>query len=131
MKSKTIDFKKLASDLEDLCPFIYFAVLTGMEPEDQIGGMIFPELMVFVEPEMGSCDALEHIFPVLVEIVSDVFCDVTLLNRVDPVSRFKATNGNLLFIREGREATYRRFVERAKLDYKIYRALLRKQGLIM
>jgi hypothetical protein len=130
MHSKKVDVQKIADSLRERCPFIMFAMLTGLDDEGQVKWLENIELSVFIGYETGSWYALEQILPIMESSVPEAFCDVTLLNRVDAVTRFRATKGCCLFIQEGKEQQYEKFVRHASLDYKILRAHQRRKGII-
>lgn len=130
MTSKKVDLKKIADTLQERCPFIIFAMLTGLDEEGRLKWLENPELSVFIGSDTGNWYALEQILPVVSETVPEAFCDVTLLNRVDAVTRFRATNGLCLFVQKGKEQQYYQFVQHASLDYRIMRAQQRRSGII-
>ena len=130
MQSKKVDLKKIADTLREQCPFIMFAMLTGLDEDGRLKWMQNPELSVFIGSDTGTWYALEQILPVVSATVPEAFCDVTLLNRVDATTRFRAIQGLCLFVQNGKEQNYRRFVEHASLDYRIMRAQQRRRGII-
>jgi hypothetical protein len=74
--------------------------------------------------------ALKQILTAISKVNPALLYDVTLLNRVDNETRIRAVNGRCLFIREGHENHFHQFVRYARLDYRIMKALQRKEGLI-
>ena len=130
MKSQKIDLRKIAETLREQCPFILFAMLNGLDEEGRLKWLGNLELSVLVGSDTGTWSALEQIIPAISAAVPDVFCDVTLLNRVDAITRFRAVHGLCLFIREGGEQHYHKFVLHANLDYRIMRAHQRRNGII-
>ncbi|MEI7898180.1 MAG: hypothetical protein WCJ26_14160 [bacterium] len=130
MKSKNVDLKKIADSLRERCPFILFAMFTGLDENGELNRKENPELSVFIGPDTGNWHALEQILPVMSKMIPGEMCDVTLLNRVDAVTRFRAANGQCLFVQEGKEQQYTKFVKHASLDYRIMRAQYRRRGII-
>ncbi|MDP1623908.1 MAG: hypothetical protein Q8M08_16410 [Bacteroidales bacterium] len=130
MKSKKVDVKLISDNLRERCPFILFALLTGLGDDGQAKLNEHLELSVFIGSGTATWHALEQILPVISTVVPEPCCDVTMLNRVDVLTRFRAVNGVCLFIREGREQYYRRFVQHVTLDYRVIRAQNRKLGII-
>jgi len=130
MKSKKVDLKRISDALTERCPFIMFAMLTGIDQEGRQKWFGNLELSVFVGSDIGTWYALEKILPVITSTVPEFFWNVTLLNRADAFTRYRAVQGLCLFIREGREQQFQQFTKHAHLDYRILRAHLRKRGFI-
>jgi hypothetical protein len=128
MKTKRVDLKKIADTLQERCPFIVFAMLTGLDDEGRLKWLEHPELSVYIGSDTGNWYALEQILPVITETVPQAFCDVTLLNRVDVATRYRAAHGLCLFIRKGQEQKFYQFKHHASLDYRILRAQQRRSG---
>ena len=128
MKSKRIDLKIMSDILQEKCPFISFALLGG---PDKNGCLCAGEklgLSVFVEPGTGTWTAIERILPVMTLAAPGVFCEVTLLNNVDPLTRYRAMQDICLFVQEGQEQAFGEFGQRSSLDYRIMRAQQRRNG---
>ena len=102
----------------------------GLDDEGRLKWLENLELSVFIDADAGTWHSLEKILPVMAITAPGTFCDVTLLNRVDAVTRFRAAHGLCLFIRQGQEQQYRLFVQHASLDYRIMRAQQRRRGII-
>ena len=130
MKSKKVDVRKIAETLQERCPFIVFAMFTGLDDEGRLKWLENLELSVFLDSGIGNWCSLEKILPVMAAVTPGTFCDVTLLNRVDAVTRFRAAHGLCLFIRHGYEQQYRQFVQHASLDFRVMRAQQRRRGII-
>ncbi len=131
MKRKKVDIQKIQSALLTSCPFISFAFISG--PDES--GFIMPpgnlDLAVYLDGSIGMCLALENILPVMNRIVPQVFCELTILNRVDPITRHEVLQKSPLFVRETGEHQYSQFVKNAELDYRILRAQYRRRGVLM
>ncbi|MCX6306272.1 MAG: hypothetical protein NT040_15010 [Bacteroidetes bacterium] len=130
MKSKKIDLRKVADALTEQCPFIMFAMISGLEKEGRVKWLGNLELSVFICSDTGTWHALEQVLPVITAVAPEAFWQVILLNRVDPLTRLRALQGLPLFIREGNEQHYQQFVHHTHLDYRILRAHQRKTGII-
>jgi hypothetical protein len=130
MKSKKVDLKKIADALRAQCPFIMFAMLTGLDDKGRLKWLENLELSVFIGTDTGTWYALERILPVITAAVPEAFCEVTLLNRVDAATRFRVIHSVCLYIQEGKEQQYNQFVRHATLDYRILRAQQRRRGII-
>lgn len=128
MDIKKVDFNNLALSLQDHCPFILFAMLTGFDAEKEAPVEKNLELSVFLEPGTGFVMALEKILLVAARAAPDFFCEITILNRIDADSRFRAAGGTRLFIRAGKEDLFKMFVTNASFDYRLKRAHMRLQG---
>jgi len=130
MKPDLVELKMVTSSLCDQCPFILFAIVSGIDAEGRVNLPVRVELSVMLERNTSFCYALETILPLLSELITGVECEVVFLNRVDAVTRFNASNSRCLFIRSGQEQIYRRFIQQARLDYNILRARFRLNGMI-
>jgi hypothetical protein len=129
MKPKLVDVKKVAQLLQAQCPFIAFAVINGIDAEGHVSLLENVELSVLLEKNTGFFYALEKILPAMTVFIPEAFCEVTLLNRVDVITRYKASNSQCLFIRNGNEQTYRKFIQQSRLDYRILKAQCRRKGI--
>jgi hypothetical protein len=131
MKERRMDPDKLRGVLMAGCPNIAFAMFNGINRNGVPGtGMSF-ELAVYLSPDPGMFAALELILPLVEEnSPSGVFCELTLLNRVNALSTMEiAETGNCLFIRPGYETVYNDFLVQSKLNSRIIRAHLRRRGM--
>ena len=129
MKPKKVDLQRIAESLQMHCPFITFAMISGLDDEGWLKPLENVELSVLIDTDTGFFYALEKILPVMTCLVPDAFCEVTLLNRVDVKTRFMASNSRCLFIRTGQEISYENFVQKACLDYRIMSAQCRIKGI--
>ncbi len=122
MKVRLVDLKRVADSLQVQCPFITFAMIEGI---DEKGQHISPgnlELFVMLENNTGFFLALEKILQAMAIMVPGELCEVTILNRVDVTTCFKASNARCLFVRCEKEQIFRQFLQRACLDYRILKA---------
>jgi hypothetical protein len=130
MNSKLVDLKRVADSLREECPFIQFAIVSGIDEEGRPDLLNNVELSVLLDNNTGFCYALEKILPVITDVVPTNLCEVVLLNKVDLKTRFKASNARCLFIQKGMEQTYRAFVQQARLDFRIMKAKCLLNGAI-
>jgi hypothetical protein len=132
MKERRIELDKLRDALIAECPFIGFAMTNGVSQKGVMEPGMNLEVAVYLSPYPGMMAALEKILPVVdYHSPSSVFYELTLLNRVDtPSSQEMAENGSCLFIRSGFEQTYHEFLVQSRLHYRIYRAHLRRRGML-
>jgi hypothetical protein len=127
---KLVDLKRVADALREECPFIQFAIVSGIDEEGRPDLLNNVELSVLLDQNTGFCYALEKILPVITDLIPTNLCEVVLLNRVDLKTRFKASNSRCLFIQQGMEQTYRAFIQQARLDFRIMKAKGRLNGVI-
>jgi hypothetical protein len=105
-------------------------MVNGLDGKGRPGWLQNPELSVYITPCTGTWNALEKILPVIAVAAPGVFFDVILLNHVDAATRFRATQGICLFIKEEMQESYRDFARQANLDLRIMRARGRRTGVI-
>jgi hypothetical protein len=129
MKSTRIDLDAVSVLLQERCPFITFALLGGPDKDGCMAAGEKLELSVFLDGGIGTWTAIEKILPVMTVIVPGVFCEVTLLNNVDPATRYRAMQEICLFIQKGQEPVFNEFGKRSSLDYRIMRAHQRRTGM--
>ena len=130
MKSIWIDLKNVAKILQEKCPFIKFALISGPDENGCLNVSAKLDLSVFVGSGIGTWVAIEKILPVITVAVPEVCCEVTLLNLADPATRYRAMQDICLFIQTGQEHVFHEFDLRSKLDYRIMRAQKRRRGLV-
>ena len=93
------DVDRLADLLKKQCPQICFALLHGSARDGQVkrGGDI--DLALFIEGK-PVLDLYERVCMLVEAIAPGARCDVGILNRAEPVYRFEALKGRLLFYRD-------------------------------
>jgi len=92
------DIHKLAHLLKERCPQIYFALLHGSAKDGQVkyGSDIDLALLIDGKATLGLYETVSQ----CVEAVAPgVQCDIGILNKAEPVYRFEALRGTLLFFR--------------------------------
>jgi predicted nucleotidyltransferase len=93
------DVDRLADLLKKQCPQICFALLHGSARDGQVkrGGDI--DLALFIEGK-PVLDLYERVCMLVEAIAAGARCDVGILNNAEPVYRFEALKGRLLFYRD-------------------------------
>ena len=91
--------ERLAVELRARVPGIIFAYVMG----SSAGCVVRPhgdlDLAVYIEGE-PSLELYETVQEVVDEVVGPVRCDLGILNRAEPIFRFEALKGRLLFSRD-------------------------------
>jgi predicted nucleotidyltransferase len=96
------DIHKLAYLLEERCPQICFALLHGSAKDGQVkdGSDMDVALLIDGKPTLQLYETVSQ----CVEAVAPgVQCDIGILNKAEPVYRFEALRGRLLFFRSGEQ----------------------------
>jgi predicted nucleotidyltransferase len=93
------DCDQLAEALESTCPEVIFALLHGSAKDGYIkpGSDLDIALWVNGEP---SLDIYQRAYDAIGSVAADAEPDVGILNRAEPVYRFEALKGKLLFCRD-------------------------------
>lgn len=92
------DVNKLAALLKDKCPQICFALLHGSAKDGQVkcGSDIDLALLIDGKPTL---QLYETVLQCVEAVAPGVQCDIGILNKAEPVYRFEALRGRLLFFR--------------------------------
>ena len=109
------DVNKLATLLKDKCPQICLALLHGSAKDGQVkeGSDIDLALLIDGKPTLQLyADVSEWVEAV----APGVQCDIGILNNAEPVYRFEALKGRLLFFRD--EEQYLRFFSLTCREYE-------------
>lgn len=95
----TFSVDKLAGLLKEKCAGVCFALLHGSAAEGVVrqGGDI--DIALFIEGE-ASLEVYGEVAEIVESLVPGVRCDVGILNNAEPVYRFEALKGKLLFTRD-------------------------------
>jgi predicted nucleotidyltransferase len=114
---KRIDLQRLAAVLENIAP-IEYAVVFGSARDGLVrAGSDLDIAVSLAHGEAGSIDRLGEIVA-RVEEISDVPCDLTVLNAAGVVLRHEALLGRVLFIRPGCDDDFSRFYTRTCAEYE-------------
>ena len=90
------DREKLSKALQAACPKIVFALLHGSAQEGDIKQGSDLDIALFIDGKLGielyqqACDAIGSVIP-------QAEPDIGILNNAEPVYRFEALKGKLLF----------------------------------
>ena len=118
----------LADLLGRRCPFILFATLDqgygGLSSARDHG----PRLAVFLSPGTARWKALREVLNV-VEEASWPDLEVVILNDSDPETKFRASQGICVMTAQGMNELLSSFRRQAWLDYRLFRAHLRRKGI--
>ena len=96
------DAKELGNALRDGCPQLLFVLLMGSAKDGrvEVGSDIDLALYTEGKPDLALLTTVQD---TVARFAPGVHCDMGLLNRSEPVFRFEALKGRLLFTRD-REA---------------------------
>lgn len=115
--SKPLEFDPdvLGGALRERCPEVIFAVLMGSARDGvvEVGSDI--DLALYVG-EPPTLDLYSRALAIPAELAAGVHCDVGILNNSEPVYRFEALKGRLLFTRD--QETYLRFFSITCREYE-------------
>ena len=96
------DIEKLAKLLRQKCPQIRLAFLHGSAKEGIIKETGDIDIAVLIDGK-PSLEFYENIYDIVESVAGKVDCDIGILNNAEPVFRFEALKGKLLFFREQEE----------------------------
>ena len=109
------DPEHLASVLEEQLPHVVFCFLMGSAVSGIVKARSDLDLAFYLD-EKPSYGFYGKAMDVVRSVVSDVRCDVGILNAAEPVYRFEALKGKLLFTRD--EERYITFFSRTCREYE-------------
>ncbi|MFQ6036453.1 MAG: nucleotidyltransferase domain-containing protein [Sedimentisphaerales bacterium] len=92
------DVHKLADLLKQQCPEICFALLHGSAKDGQVKQAGDIDLALFIEGK-PTLELYEKVSRCAEAVAPGVKCDTGILNNAEPVYRFEALKGRLLFFR--------------------------------
>jgi len=92
------DVEKLAKSLKEQCPQICFAFLHGSARNGRVKEDSDIDIALFIDgkPTLGL---YEKVSALVATAASGARCDIGILNNAEPVYRFEALKGKLLFFR--------------------------------
>ncbi len=93
------DCNKLARALESACPEVVFALLHGSAKDGCVKPGSDLDIALLVNGQ-STLDIYQSAFDAIRSVVADVEPDVGILNNAEPVYRFEALKGNLLYCRD-------------------------------
>ena len=94
----TFDINKLATLLREKCHQICFALLHGSSKDSQIKQGSDIDIALFIEGR-PTLELYEKVSQCAETVAPGVSCDIGILNNAEPVYRFEALKGKLLFFR--------------------------------
>lgn len=97
-KAIPFDVEALGRALESECPYVVFVLLMGSSREGtvRVGGDL--DLALYVQSQL-DLKQYSRIADIADWSAPEAFCDIGILNWADPVFRFEALKGRLLFTR--------------------------------
>lgn len=95
----TFDVRQLGDALRERCPDVAFALLHGSARSGVVSPGSDIDVAVYC-PRRVSAHVLLDVMEAVGQVVPGVECDVGVLNGADPVFRFEALRGQLLFARD-------------------------------
>jgi predicted nucleotidyltransferase len=93
------DPNRLAEAIKARYPDVVFCLLLGSAVDGTVRKGSDVDLAFYLK-EPASLDFYSTLAETVDEIIPDVRCDIGLLNRAEPVFRFEALKGKLLFSRD-------------------------------
>jgi predicted nucleotidyltransferase len=95
----TFDAKRLGETLRERCPTVAFALLHGSASSGVVRAGSDVDVAVYLSRPV-SVQLLLEVMAAVAQVVPEAECDVGVLNDADPVFRFEALRGQLLFSRD-------------------------------
>ncbi len=114
-EGSTFDIDKLAVLLKEQCPQVLFALLHGSAKEGRVKRDGDIDLALFIDGK-PTLELYEKASRCVEAVAGDVKCDIGILNNAEPVYRFEALKGKLLFFRN--EEQYLHFFSLACREYE-------------
>ncbi|MCK4960391.1 MAG: nucleotidyltransferase domain-containing protein [Planctomycetes bacterium] len=111
----TFGVDKLAGLMKEKCVGVCFALLHGSAAEGVVRPGSDIDIALFVEGK-ASLEIYGEVADIVESLVPGVRCDVGILNSAEPVYRFEALKGKLLFTRD--DETYLRFFSLTCREYE-------------
>ncbi|MHC4738609.1 MAG: nucleotidyltransferase domain-containing protein [Planctomycetota bacterium] len=99
---KKIDVEKLTKLLQQQCPQIRLAFLHGSAKDGILKNTGDIDIAVLIDGKAGL-ELYEKIYDIVESVVGKADCDVGILNNAEPVFRFEALKGKLMFFRDQEE----------------------------
>jgi len=112
------DVDEFGAHLREACPEVLFAFLMGSSKDGRVEVGSDIDLSLYVK-EKPSLELLGKVQDIAADFAPGVHCDIGFLNRSEPIYRFEALKGRLLFTRD-REA-YVRFFSMTCREYESQR----------
>jgi predicted nucleotidyltransferase len=97
-KDGAFDIDRLSVLLKEQCPQVLFALLHGSAKDGRVKQAGDIDLALFIEGK-PTLEIYEKASRCVEAVAGDVKCDIGILNNAEPVYRFEALTGRLLFFR--------------------------------
>lgn len=110
-----VDLEQLGRRLQDAVPQVVFALVLGSSRSGVVPAYGDLDLAVYLN-ERASLRLLASIAQTAEEGLHGVRCDLGVLNGADPVYRWEACHGSLLFVRD--QETWLRFFSLTAREYE-------------
>jgi len=94
-----VDFDGIKSLLESEYPQVVFALIMGSASEGTIAKKADLDLAVYLEKKVGWA-VLSSVMQSVGDLHKGVRCDLGVLNNAEPIYRYEAIKGRLLFTRD-------------------------------
>ena len=94
-----LNIDKLIASLENSCPEVVFALLHGSARDGFIKRGSDIDLAFYLK-KRATLSFYERVMSAVSEIAPGIECDIGILNNAEPVYRFEALRGKLLFARD-------------------------------
>ena len=88
--------EKLSNALQASCTEVLFALLHGSAKDGQVNPGSDIDLALFIEGK-PTLEFYEKVSGIVETVAAGAQCDIGILNNAEPVFRFEALKGNLLF----------------------------------
>lgn len=120
----TFDVKNFAREIEARCPQVAFALLHGSAAGGEVRAGSDIDVALYVTGTV-DWDLYSRVMEIGEGMAPGVTIDIGILNRAEPVYRFEALKGRLLFCRD--QETYLRFFSLTCREYESSMVAYRRQ----
>lgn len=96
----TFDIDQLGQAIEEAGDDIIFALLTGSAREGTVKAGSDLDIAIYIEDGADKWKTINKVCDICDRIVPGVTADIGILNNAEPVYRFEALKGHLLFTRD-------------------------------
>jgi len=123
--SHAVDFERLAATIRSASPDVVFAVVLGSAAEGNLRPGSDLDLALFITDISRAWAVRSAVDQALDGLLPGVPIDIGILNHSDPVYRFEAASGRLLFTRD--LEVWLEFFSRAAREYEYQMADYERQ----
>ena len=118
------DIEQLAKALQEACPDVVFALLHGSAKDGSVSADSDIDIALFAA-DAPTLDLLQRAQQAVATVAPPAEPDIGILNRAEPVYRFEALKGTLLFCRD--DDAYQEFFSRTCREYESQMASYERQ----